>query len=341
VEVCQEDYSGCIYLENENLCTHFYVKEINEDKLELLETDALRAKDRFEVLGTMRVPFYQLEDGKGFPTFIKQNFAGNALQNLLRVVQERDLYEKTAFEAAVEEASLNDLLEEIPLHVSEQAKSPSGLNVTALSGTEAPRWSPAGGPTLCLYSKQPIQAVAGAKIGMSRRIWTVTNVQAHYIASMTEKYDLETASDLLDGASWGITNLVKQANSEDTKTKKLIFRIVRCYNCQQGNPTGGEKVEMTLDLRPIHLKWLENVHQNCGHSSVDKTMRILLDFYMSYCKKDSDLEARLFDPNYVPVSKAPEEATKSVEIDNAELQQNLVTIYQEHDKAPSQSVAAC
>lgn len=52
-----------------------------------------------------------------------------------------------------------------------------------------------------------------------------------------------------------------------------------------GKPPGGEKVEVAWDLRPPHLMWLENVCKQCGHSSVDKTMRILLDFYMSYAKK--------------------------------------------------------
>ena len=30
----------------------------------------------------------------------------------------------------------------------------------------------------------------------------------------------------------------------------------------------------------MHMLWLENVCEMCGHSSVDKTMRILLDFYI-------------------------------------------------------------
>jgi len=200
-------------------------------------------------------------------------------------------------------------------------------------GSIAP-WSAVGGPTLCIYSKQPIKAVAGAKIGMTRRVWTVTRVQAKYVQDMVDKFDLEGTSDLLDGRSWAITNLVTQANKEDKKTKKLIFRIVRCFNCQQGNPTGGEKTQISFDMRPLHLKWMENVHKQCGHSSVDKTMRILVDFYMSYAKKDAQLEEKLFNPSFLPGGPPTKVEEDPAEV-NHELQGNLQRIYHEYQEATS------
>ena len=90
--VSNADYLGCIYLADEDICTHLFEKKVTEGKLNELERDALSAKDRFEVCGTLRCPCYALPDkvgprateprttNKGFGLFIQQKFAGNALQ---------------------------------------------------------------------------------------------------------------------------------------------------------------------------------------------------------------------------------------------------------------------
>ena len=45
-------------------------------------------------------------------------------------------------------------------------------------------------------------------------------------------------------------------------------------------------VELELDL--LHTKWLDNVHIKCNHTSVDKTLRIILDFYIGVVLKDGN-----------------------------------------------------
>ena len=117
------------------------------------------------------------------------------------------------------------------------------------------------------------------------REWTVTKVQKSYVEKIAEKYSVDI--------SWVVTRLILQANREDNKRKKFIFRVVRCDNCTQSS-TGGYKVPLQLELDAMHAKWLENVFEKCNHASVDKTLRILLDFYISVVLKDDDMERRFF-----------------------------------------------
>ena len=115
-------------------------------------------------------------------------------------------------------------------------------------------------------------------------------MQKSYIEKIAEKYSVDI--------SWVVTRLILQANREDNKRKKFIFRVVRCDNCTQSS-TGGYKVPLQLELDALHAKWLENVFEKCNHASVDKTLRIMLDFYISVVLKDDDMERRFFsaDPN--------------------------------------------
>ena len=127
-------------------------------------------------------------------------------------------------------------------------------------------------------------SAAGKKKSVVRE-WTVTKVQKSYIEKIAEKYSVDI--------SWVVTRLILQANREDNKRKKFIFRVVRCDNCTQSS-TGGYKVPLQLELDAMHAKWLENVFEKCNHASVDKTLRILLDFYISVVLKDDDMERRFF-----------------------------------------------
>jgi ADP-ribose pyrophosphatase YjhB (NUDIX family) len=117
VRVNDDDYLGCIYLPDEAICTHLFEKRVSAAVLDELERDALSAHDRFEVCGTLRCPCYALParanggvSNKGFGLFIQQRFAGNAKQQLLRLVRDRDLVSKDVFEEAVAMADVRHLL---------------------------------------------------------------------------------------------------------------------------------------------------------------------------------------------------------------------------------------
>ena len=131
------------------------------------------------------------------------------------------------------------------------------------------------------------------------RVWAVTKVQAEYVRSMVAKRGLDEIEAVgtgkySDGASWMVTRLILQANKETKKTKSHIFRVVRCHNCSQSS-TGGTKVSINLSLRDEHVKWMNNVSKACKHASLDKTMRILLDWYMALAMKDQEAEDLFFD----------------------------------------------
>eukprot|EP00121_Abeoforma_whisleri_P010951 Awhi_evm1s10098 len=114
--------------------------------------------------------------------------------------------------------------------------------------------------------------------------------------SRTSKID-EGALAKRKAISWAISQLINHCNQEEKKIKRLIFRVIRCQNCTQAT-TGGFKAQVTVDLEKIHLQWLQMVKVNCDHASVDKTIRIMLDFYIALAKKDSNLESLFFNPKH-------------------------------------------
>ena len=86
-----------------------------------------------------------------------------------------------------------------------------------------------------------------------------------------------------------VSRLIRVCNNETNQVKRIIFKVVRCHNCSQSS-TGGNKVTVELDLEDDHVTWLRNVQANCGHKSVDKTLRIMLDYYIGIFKSDSAIE---------------------------------------------------
>ena len=86
-----------------------------------------------------------------------------------------------------------------------------------------------------------------------------------------------------------VERLIDFCNREDRKTKKEIFRVIRCHNCSQSS-TGGTKIGVRMALPPHQVEWMTNVRMGCQHSSVDKTMRILLEWYIAVIKSARDME---------------------------------------------------
>ena len=54
--------------------------------------------------------------------------------------------------------------------------------------------------------------------------------------------------------------------------------------------------QVRLSLAEHQVLWLRKVHQMCNHSSEHKTLRIILDFYISMCQtsKGAEIEQTLF-----------------------------------------------
>ena len=90
-----------------------------------------------------------------------------------------------------------------------------------------------------------------------------------------------------------VERLISFCNREDRKTKKEIFRVIRCHNCSQSS-TGGTKIGIRIALPPHQVVWMNNVHKACKHPTVDKTMRILLEWYIAVMRTNPDMEFVVF-----------------------------------------------
>lgn len=122
-----------------------------------------------------------------------------------------------------------------------------------------------------------------------QRDWVITKHQKDYLA---ERSPSSAARSEEQAFSQLVERLIRTANTEDRQTKKMIFKVVRCHQCHQSS-TGGVKATVSLSLPKNYVLWLEKVKENCDHASVDKSLRILLDFYIGICTSDSSLEKRI------------------------------------------------
>jgi len=73
------------------LMTHFFALELEVKDFEELEHLALTSRDfGDEVFGVIRVPLHTMKDGfRGFPTFLRQRFIGNARDQLLEALKQQ------------------------------------------------------------------------------------------------------------------------------------------------------------------------------------------------------------------------------------------------------------
>jgi hypothetical protein len=95
-------------------------------------------------------------------------------------------------------------------------------------------------------------------------------------------------------ASTALRCVIDYCNAESLGRKKNIFMMKRCFRCSQAS-MGGKKVTLTADrlqLASTHRAWLVNVRERCDHESLDKTLRIVLDFYASICRSKGQQETR-------------------------------------------------
>lgn len=71
-----------------NLILHFYAIEVSKEDIVRIEESSLKAHEHGEeVLGVIRVPLYTMGDAyRGFPSFLRNNFAGNAKFQLIETL---------------------------------------------------------------------------------------------------------------------------------------------------------------------------------------------------------------------------------------------------------------
>jgi hypothetical protein len=116
--------------------------------------------------------------------------------------------------------------------------------------------------------------------GRVRRTWTLANTHPDFLQRLADERVVKPDDpEGVDPLSLLVEGLVREANSQTNQVKKLIFKIVRCHRCFQGGNPGGVKTELSMSLPKECMDWLTNVCERCKHSSIDKTMRILVEFH--------------------------------------------------------------
>lgn len=113
------------------------------------------------------------------------------------------------------------------------------------------------------------------------RAWTVTISQQRWLADVSWRFGV-SSTEIADA-------LIKHSHQQSTEVKKYIFRVLRCNHCGSGALRGGLKIDQELSLEVDVVVWIKNVREKCGHVSIDKTLRILLDYYMGKCLEDPEL----------------------------------------------------
>jgi hypothetical protein len=119
--------------------------------------------------------------------------------------------------------------------------------------------------------------MSDAGVAPQGRLWTITVPQQRWVAETERRFGV-SATEIA-------VALIKNANHQSVEVKKYIFRVPRCNNCGVGGLRGGLKTEQSLSLAPEHFTWMTNVHEKCAHGTVDKTLRIILDYYMGKCQE--------------------------------------------------------
>jgi hypothetical protein len=116
--------------------------------------------------------------------------------------------------------------------------------------------------------------------------WELNLDHGPWAIEMAAMYRFESTSELL-------RHLVFVANAESKARKKLIFKIIRCLHCNQSNRAGFiPKETHRLEVFAFQLTWLNSVQALCGHASLEKTVRIIFDFYKKSTHGPGDEAAR-------------------------------------------------
>lgn len=112
--------------------------------------------------------------------------------------------------------------------------------------------------------------------------------------------------------SSALQKLLQWANAEPPAAKRKIFMVIRCRRCSAG-ARGGSKTDHSLALPAEQWQWLQNVKERCGHASLAKTVRIIVDFYMPLCQADPAVEQKVLRAGRGPKTDRHADAVGNVD----------------------------
>ena len=119
-------------------------------------------------------------------------------------------------------------------------------------------------------------------------------IHNEWLLSCVERYGFDDVDEVL-------RHLIYLANSEAKPIKKLIFKTVRCLHCHvgaradqhkkvnlgtlSGASGDAESESPMIAIHTFHYDWLTRVTEICNIASVEKCVRIIIDYYQSRVKQ--------------------------------------------------------
>jgi len=138
-------------------------------------------------------------------------------------------------------------------------------------------------PDLARWPLPPMEGARSADtvavLAPKEHIFPLMAIQHQWIGDCTRRYGFADTSETL-------RHLIYLANAEPAANKRLIFRIKRCLHCHVGaRASQHAKVDLAATVHAFQLLFLENVTQKCEIKSLEKTVRIICDYYQSRVKQ--------------------------------------------------------
>ena len=130
----------------------------------------------------------------------------------------------------------------------------------------------------------------GAVTALQPHAWPVYHDHFDWLDEITSKYKFADAGETL-------RHLLFVANGEPPPVKKLIFLSVRCLHCHAGAGSAGDgipKKPKPMAVFGFQSLWLEAVMKRSGHPTIEKTVRIVVDYYRKVTSDAPGVEAELF-----------------------------------------------
>ena len=134
----------------------------------------------------------------------------------------------------------------------------------------------------------PPVGAAGCERALRDHVWPLYYDHYDWLDEVAARYSFADAGEAL-------RHLIFVANGESAQVKKLIFKVIRCLHCHSGTRAGYiPKREKPLAVFDFQMVWLANVQAHAAHPSLEKTVRVLLDYYRKMTSDKPGAEAELF-----------------------------------------------
>ena len=130
--------------------------------------------------------------------------------------------------------------------------------------------------------------------------WPLYHDHYSWLDEVATTYSFADAGEVL-------RHLIFVANGETSQVKRLIFKVIRCLHCHSGTRAGHiPKKDKSCGIFDFQMVWLTAVHKQCDHPTVEKTVRVLIDYYRKVTSDKPGMEAELFWRKRTDITRGPQ-----------------------------------